>query len=90
MTDSGWSVDGVPVPGDDDYTDTVTHLRIFDEGDGWVIDGADDAGKYTQELFKYDTREEALKHVEEFKEYLQTEGYTLPDEIALKEEDKDD
>jgi hypothetical protein len=88
MADSGWSVNGVPVPRDDDYTDNVTHLRLFDEGDGWVIDGADESGKYSQDLFKYDTREEALEHVEEFAEFLKSENYTLPEgEITLKEED---
>ena len=89
MTDSGWSKDGVPIPLDDEYIadGKVTHLRLFDEGDGWVIDGADGAGKYTTDLFKYDTREEALKHVQEFTEFLRTEGYTLPEgELPLKEE----
>jgi hypothetical protein len=80
-------VDGVPIPTDDGYTNNLTHLRLFDEGDGWVIDGADDAGNYSVDLFKYDTREEALQHVEEFVEFLKSENYTLPEgEITLREE----
>lgn len=92
MTDSGWTFNGVPVPLDPEYIDgtPVTHLRLFDEGDGWVIDGADDAGKYTLDLFKYDTREEALKHTGEFVEFLKSQNYTLPEgEIPLKEVDED-
>lgn len=81
-------MDGKPVPQDDGYISdgVVTHLRIFDEGDGWVLDGANDDDKYSTDLFKYDTREEALKHVQEFIEFLRSENYTLPEgEIPLKE-----
>ena len=77
MADSGWSVDGQAVPLGDDYTDTVTHLRIFDEGDGWALDGADDSGNYTPAVWKYDTFEQAWARTEEFAEFLANEGYTI-------------
>lgn len=77
MTDSGWSVDGIPVDPGDDYTDTVTHLRVFDEGDGWALDAADDYGHYSPDIWKYDTREEAVSHAAEFVEHLKQENYTL-------------
>lgn len=79
MTDSGWSVDGVEVPLDDHYIDgtPVTHLRVFDEGDGWAIDGADEEERFTREVWKYDTHEEAVAHLAEFTEFLVSEGYTI-------------
>lgn len=76
--------------GDDDYLPDghpVEQLRVFDEGDGWVIDGANAAGdKWTTDLFKYDTKDEALSHAEEFKQFLREQGYTLADSLPVKEE----
>jgi hypothetical protein len=73
---------------EDRYTDTVTHLRVFDEGDGWVLDAADDAGKYSTGLWKFDTKAEALEHAQKFTECLKQDGYTLPEgELPLQEID---
>jgi hypothetical protein len=90
MTDSGWTVDGVPVPLDDDHYITgqpVKHLRLFDEGDGWAIDGSDGAGNFTREIWKWDTREETLSHKQEFIKFLREQNHTLPEgEIEVMEE----
>ena len=75
--DSGWSIDGQPVDLGDDYTDTVTHLRIFDEGDGWALDGADDYGHYTPTVWKYDTHAYAVAAMPEFVQALTEEGYKI-------------
>jgi hypothetical protein len=75
--DSGWTMNGVPVPLDDCYTDTVTHLRIFDEGDGWALDAADDEGRYSLVIWKFDSHEDAVANMGEFVEFLATEGYTI-------------
>lgn len=48
-----------------DYIDTPTKVRVFYEGPGWAIDGADDGG-YTESCRNYDddgepmTRERAI------------------------------
>lgn len=92
MTDSGWSIDGVPVPMGDDYIDgeQVEQIRLFDEGDGWVLDGANaDGTKYSRDLFKYDTRDEALLHVDEFRDWLKQEGYNLAETLPVIEEWED-
>lgn len=90
MTDSGWSINGAPIPLGDDYLadgEQVAQIRLFDEGDGWVLDGANAAGtKWSTDLFKYDTRDEALKHVEEFKDWLKQEKYNLAENLPLIEE----
>ena len=56
---------------DDEYTSVVTRLRIFDEGDGWALDGADDVGRYTEAIWKYDSHEEAVAAMPEFVDWLE-------------------
>lgn len=56
---------------DDEYTSVVTRLRIFDEGDGWALDGADDVGRYTEAVWKYDRHEEAVAAMPEFVDWLE-------------------
>ena len=56
---------------DDEYTSVVTRLRIFDEGDGWALDGADDVGRYTEAVWKYDSHEEAVAAMPEFVDWLE-------------------
>jgi hypothetical protein len=59
----------VPIE-DDEYTTVVTRLRIFDEGDGWALDGADDVGRYTEAIWKFDTHEEAVAQQPAFIDWL--------------------
>ncbi|MBC9704884.1 MAG: hypothetical protein H9W81_07890 [Enterococcus sp.] len=59
-----------------EYTTNVTRIRVFDEGDGWAIDGAD-GEKFTEAVWKYDTREQAEAQITEFVDFLRTEGYTV-------------
>lgn len=59
-----------------EYTTIVTEIRVFDEGDGWAIDGAD-GGKYTETVWKYDTKEAAEKEIPAFIDHLREEGYTV-------------
>ena len=56
---------------DDEYTSVVTRLRVFDEGDGWALDGADDVGRYTEAIWKYDSHEEAVAAMPEFVDWLE-------------------
>lgn len=60
----------------DEYTTTVTAIRVFDEGDGWAIDGAD-GEKFTPVVWKYDTQAEAEDHIPAFVKHLLEEGYTV-------------
>lgn len=61
----------------DDYTTAPEIIRIHNEGDGWVIDGATNSGRYTQDVFKFDTLEEAAENVPAFIKYLKSLGYTV-------------
>lgn len=52
------------------YTSTPKVIRVFDEDDGWAIDGFDPATEsYTDAVWKYDSEEEAVQHVAEFISY---------------------
>ena len=62
---------------DKDYATEVTHLRIFDEGDGWALDAADDEGNYSEAVWKYDSMQEALAAAPEFVEALPDYGVTM-------------
>lgn len=69
---------------EDDYTDTVDRIRIFDEGDGWALDGYNTATyKYTQEVWKYPTRTEARDAVPAFVTELRTAGITVNEQYSL-------
>lgn len=62
---------------DDEYTPLVTRLRIFDEGDGFALDGADDVGRYTEAVWKYDTHAEAVAAMPEFVKWLNETGVKI-------------
>ncbi len=56
----------------DDYTDTPTKIRVFDNEDGgWAIDGATEDGVYTEVVWThYDgepmTKDQAISRAREF------------------------
>ena len=55
----------------DHYTDTVTHLRIFQDGGDWQLDGADDQlpeRNFTQACWSFDTHAQAVAAMTEFVE----------------------
>lgn len=60
----------------DEYTANVTRIRVFDEGDGWAVDGAD-GDKFTETVWKYDTQVEAEEAIPEFIKHLRSEAYTV-------------
>lgn len=69
---------------EDEYTDTVDRIRIFDEGDGWAIDGYNTAtDKHTQEVWKYPTRVEARDIAPVFVAELRAEGITVNELYSL-------
>lgn len=50
-----------------DYSHTPTVFRLFEENGEWFIDGFDTrTNKYTDAVWSYDTRTEALENVAEF------------------------
>lgn len=55
---------------DRDYASEMTHLRIYKEesGDGymWHLDGADEVGNYTEEVYRFRTIEKAIKEIPAF------------------------
>lgn len=59
--------------GSADYlTDKPTHLRIFESETGdewtWHLDGVNAAGKYTEEVGRFETEAEAIAAMAEFAE----------------------
>lgn len=52
------------------YTSEPTHLRIYREETGdeyvWHIDGADDAGRYTEDVRRFTTMQECLMYADLF------------------------
>lgn len=61
---------------ENEYTTTVTRVRVFDEGDGWALDGANGEA-YTEVVWKYDTQQEAEEQISAFIKHLREEGYTV-------------
>jgi hypothetical protein len=72
-----YAVDKLTVVEDEDYTMDVEFIRIHDEGDGYAIDGSNAKGKYTEEVWKYDTIEEAIENVPAFIRSLKRDGYDV-------------
>lgn len=66
----------------EEYATVIDHLRIHDEGDGWVIDGADGDGLYTAELLKYDTFEKAAENLPRLKQLLEDSGIRFRNDPA--------
>ncbi len=55
-----------PGSGDDPYTTVVTNLRIFSDGNEWMLDGSDGAGRYTESCWTFDSFEAAVAAMPEF------------------------
>jgi hypothetical protein len=57
---------------DDPYTSEPNHLRIYWEETGdrwkWHLDGADQQGRYTEEVRRFETHEQAVASIPEFVE----------------------
>jgi hypothetical protein len=56
--------------GGDEYTDKPTHLRVYrhETGDDWPwhLDGADNDGRYTEDLSRFATRDECFDAAPQF------------------------
>lgn len=62
----------------DDYTqEPIVAIRIFDEGDGWAMDGVDGKGGYTEQVWSYDTEAECDENRAAFIRHLIREGHTV-------------
>ena len=61
---------------DDGYTSEPTHLRLYYETEtGWGIDGADDAGHYTEAVwYAYTTAAQAARAIPAFIEETKRSG----------------
>lgn len=66
----------------DDYTAFPKKVRITSEGDEtypWVIDGYDpDSGDYTEDVWSFETWEQARSAIGPFVDYTRTHGVTWP------------
>lgn len=55
---------------DDGYTSNPTHLRIWQDETGdewtWHIDGANSEGRYTEDVRRFVTEQEAIDMIAEF------------------------
>lgn len=70
---------------ENEYAGAVDTIRIFDEGDGWAIDGFNAVTeKYTEKVWKFDTSEEARKTVLGYVEELRTDGIAVSDVYSLE------
>ena len=55
---------------DDPYTSRPTHLRVYREDTGdeypWHIDGADNEGRFTEDVRRFETQAECLTYADLF------------------------
>lgn len=66
----------VPDDNEDPYTSTPTHVRLYQEGEEWFIDGQDDSYRYTEMCWSYDTFAEAAANLADFVKLSQLSGVT--------------
>jgi len=65
-----------------DYASEIDHYRVHDEGDGWVVDGANSNGEYTEHLYKADTFEQVVTYLPRLRHELEQDGIKFRNEGA--------
>lgn len=45
----------------------VTHIRLYKEDGGWILDGADNEGNYSSVAWRYNSHEDAVNDLEAFR-----------------------